>query len=426
MSLTGALSSAISALNSQSQSLAMISDNISNADTTGYKTTSAMFDDLVTASSSATSYTSGGVTVNGRANITQQGLLAATTNATDVAIQGSGFFVTTSATSGGTTGYTRNGAFTTDNSGYLVANGNYLEGWRTDSDGNIVGNASASSLTPINTQAVATSASATTKTTFALNLPSDAAISPASGSSFTSSMTAYDSLGTANSIEVTWTKTAANTWTGTYANPTLASDSSTTTGTVTSSPITIKFNSDGSLASTTPASPTVAVTWNDGAAASTIALNLGTVGKTDGLTQFASGETTPTVDVTGINSDGLAFGKLSSISIGKGGVVDATYSNGQTIAIYKIAVATFSDPNGLNAASDGIYSATAASGNATLQTSGSNGAGTIYGSELESSTTDTSGQFSNMISAQQAYSAASQVITTVDKMFDTLISAVSR
>ena len=72
MSLTGALSSAISALNAQSQSLAMISDNISNADTTGYKTTSAMFNDLVTASSSATSYTSGGVNVSGRANITQQ------------------------------------------------------------------------------------------------------------------------------------------------------------------------------------------------------------------------------------------------------------------------------------------------------------------------------------------------------------------
>ena len=144
------------------------------------------------------------------------------------------------------------------------------------------------------------------------------------------------------------------------------------------------------------------------------------------MTQYSSGQTTPAINLTSINSDGLPYGKLSSIAIGKGGVVDATYSNGQTIAIYKIAVATFSDPNGLTAASDGMYSATAASGNATLQTSGNNGAGTIYGSELESSTTDTSGQFSNMISAQQAYSAASQVITTVNKMFDTLISAVSR
>lgn len=423
MSLTGALSSAISALNSQSQSLAMISDNISNADTTGYKTTSAMFEDLVTASNSATSYTSGGVTVSGRANITQQGLLAATTNATDVAIQGSGFFVTTNATAGGTTSYTRNGAFTTDNAGYLVNNGNYLEGWRTDAQGNIVGNASAASLGPINTQVAATSGSATTKATIAANLPSDAA----TGATFTSSMTAYDSLGTANSIQITWTKTGANAWTASFGNPTLASNSSTTTGTTSSGTVAITFNSDGSLASTNPSPPTISVTgWTDGAANSSIALNLGTVGKTDGLTQYASGETTPAVDLTGITADGLPYGKLSSIAIGKGGVVDATYSNGQTIAIYKIAVATFSDPNGLNAASDGMYSATAASGSATLQTSGTNGAGTIYGSELESSTTDTSGQFSNMISAQQAYSAASQVITTVNKMFDTLISAVSR
>ena len=71
-----------------------------------------------------------------------------------------------------------------------------------------------------------------------------------------------------------------------------------------------------------------------------------------------------------------------------------------------------------------MYSATASSGTAALQESGTNGAGTVYGSELESSTTDTNEQFSSMISAQQAYSAASQVITAVNKMFDTLISAV--
>src|SRR5205807_1694584 len=110
-----------------------------------------------------------------------------------------------------------------------------------------------------------------------------------------------------------------------------------------------------------------------------------------------------------------SFGTLSSISVGKDGVVDATYSNGQTAAIYKIAVATFADPNGLVAHSQGMYTSTATSGNATLQTSGQNGAGTVYGSELESSTTDTTGQFSNMISAQQAYSAASQVVTSVNK-----------
>ncbi|HTO62312.1 MAG TPA: flagellar hook protein FlgE [Bradyrhizobium sp.] len=420
MSLSGALNSAISALSAQSQALSMVSDNIANADTVGYKTTSASFEDLVTASSSSSAYSSGGVAVSGFANITQQGLLAATSTPTNVAIQGSGFFAVSDATSGGGTFFTRNGAFTTDNSGYLEENGYYLEGWRTDASGNVIGEASSANLQTIDTQIASTSGSATTKTSFALNLPSDAA----TGATFTSSMTVYDSLGTANSVQVTWTKTASNAWSASFGNPTLSSDSATTTGTASGS-VTIAFNSDGSLASTTPSPPTLSVTgWTDGAADSTVSLNLGTVGKTDGLTQYASGETTPAIDVTSITSDGLAFGKLSSISVGKDGVVDATYSNEQTIAIYKIAVATFADPNGLNAHSDGIYSATAASGNASVQTSGTNGAGTVYGSELESSTTDTSGQFSNMISAQQAYSAASQVITTVNKMFDTLVSSM--
>lgn len=420
MSLTGALSSAISALSAQSQSLSMISDNIANSDTTAYKTTSAMFDALVTASSNTTSYASGGVTVAGRANISQQGLLAATSNATDVAIQGSGFFVVTSATSGGVTSYTRNGAFTINNAGYLENNGSYLEGWRTDADGNVVGSESASNLSAINTQIASTSGSATTKTTIAANLPSDAA----TGDTYTSSMTVYDSLGAANTMQITWTKTGSNAWSASFANPTSTSDTTTATGTA-SGTIAITFNSDGSLASTSPDPATVSITgWTDGAADSTITMNLGTVGATDGLTQYASGETTPAVNVTSIDSDGLSYGKLSSVSIGKNGVVDATYSNGETIAIYKIAVATFADPNGLSAASDGLYSATVTSGNASLQASGENGAGTIYGSELESSTTDTSSQFSSMISAQQAYSAASQVISTVNKMYDTLISAM--
>lgn len=420
MSLSGALSSAISALSAQSQSLSMISDNIANSDTTAYKTTSAMFDALVTASSNTTSYASGGVTVSGRSNITQQGLLAATSNATDVAIQGSGFFAVTDATSGGTVAYTRNGAFTINNAGYLENNGYYLEGWRTDADGNVVGSESASNLEAINTQVASTSGSATTKTTIAANLPSDAA----TGDTYTSSMTVYDSLGAANTMQITWTKTDTNTWSASFANPTSASDTTTATGTA-SGTIDITFNSDGSLASTSPDPATVSITgWTDGAADSTITMDLGTAGGTDGLTQYASGETTPSVNVTSIDSDGLSYGKLSSISIGKNGVVDATYSNGQTIAIYKIAVATFADPNGLAASSDGIYSATVTSGNAALQASGENGAGTIYGSELESSTTDTSSQFSSMISAQQAYSAASQVISTVNKMYDTLISAM--
>ena len=428
MSLTGALSSAVSALNAQSQSLAMISDNIANADTVGYKTTSAMFEDMVTASSSLTSYSSGGVSVNGRANITQQGLLAATVNATDVAIKGAGFFVAKDAS--GNTFYTRNGAFTPDKNGILENDGFFLQGWRTDPSGNIIGDPTAANLTQINTEVASTNASATTKSSISANLPANAAV----GDTFNSSMTVFDSLGTPNSVQINWTKTGANAWTADFGDAEPASDPTANppNGTGGAS-IAITFNPDGSLASTTPAPATLSITgWTDGAAdmtgATAIALNFGTVGKKDGLTQLATADDTPAIGNVKINSDGLPFGTLSKVSIATdgSGSVDATYSNGQTITLYKLAVSTFSDPNGLGAHSDGMYSATSASGNPTLETSGTNGAGTIFGSELESSTTDTSGQFSNMISAQQAYSAASQVITTVNKMFDTLISAVSR
>jgi len=411
MSLSGALSSAISALNAQSSSLAMISDNIANADTTGYKTTSGMFEQMVTASSNSKAYSSGGVSVFGRANITQQGLLAATTNATDVAIQGAGFFVATNSTAaGGETFYTRNGAFTKDNAGFLQNNGYYLEGWRTDASGNVIGNG----LEPVNTRIALTNGGATTKTSLAANLPADAA----SGATFSSSMTVYDSLGQAHALNVTWTKsTTANEWTAQVA-PATATDGMVAGGTYT-----IDFNSDGSL--NTVSSTNLGITWNNGAAASSIALNFGTTGGgTNGLTQKSSGSSTPSISNFSANSDGVSFGTLSSISVGKNGIVQATYSNGQTVPIYKLAVATFADPNGLVAHSSGMYTSTAESGNATLQTSGQNGAGTVYGSELESSTTDTTGQFSNMISAQQAYSAASQVISSVNKMYDTLMSAM--
>ena len=105
--------------------------------------------------------------------------------------------------------------------------------------------------------------------------------------------------------------------------------------------------------------------------------------------------------------------------------MNATYSNGQTIAIYKLAVATFADPNGIGRAQRRhVFVDLEFRQSRRCRRRAATAPAPIFGSELESSTTDTSGQFSNMISAQQAYSAASQVITTVNKMFDTLISAM--
>ena len=186
------------------------------------------------------------------------------------------------------------------------------------------------------------------------------------GATFTSSMTVYDSLGTANSIQVTWTKKPAPT-PGARASAIRPWRPVRHDHRRRPAPPPVRSRSPSTATARSPrptTMPTIAVTgWTNGAADSSIALNLGTVGKTDGLTQYASGETTPAVNVTSITSDGLAFGKLSSIAVGKNGVVNATYSNGQTIAIYKIAVATFADPDALAAHSDGMYSSTVSSGN---------------------------------------------------------------
>lgn len=417
MSLLSALNSAVSAMMAQSQAISTVGDNLANSDTYGYKISTTSFEDLVTGGAQSTS--SGGVTANNTTDMTAQGLLTSSDTSTNVAISGSGFFVVNDGQSGSESYYTRDGEFSVDSSGYLEENGYYLEGWATDANGNVA-DESASALQDININSVSSTATATSQISVEANLPADASV----GDTYTSSTEIYDSLGNGSDVTITWDKTGTNTWTATFSDPTSTSDSSTTTGTVSSSSITLNFNSDGTLASTSPSPATLSITgWTDGSADSTISLDFGTAGEADGVTQYSSGESTPSVDLESITQNGMAYGTLSSISVDNGNVV-GTYSNGDTRTLYKIAVATFEDADGLQAESDNVYAATTASGAASLQTSGSGSAGTIEGGELEESTVDTSTEFSKMIAAQQAYSAAAQVMSTVNSMFQTLMEDV--
>jgi len=418
MSLSSAINSAVSALNAQSSALAMVSNNLANSSTVGYKTTTASFASLL-AGSVSSGTASGGVKLGAVQDVTAQGLLSASSTTTNMAILGSGFFVVSPTSSGGDYVYTRNGEFTVDENGLLQSGGYYLQGWPTDAAGNVIGGTTTTNLQTIDTDAIATIAQPTTMASLIANLPADADV----GATFNSALEVYDSLGTAGSTTVAWTKTGENTWEASFSNPTLSSDPSKTVGTVTSGAIAITFNSDGTLSSTNPTPPTLDVTWSTGGSASSVSLNLGKSGTASGLSQYATGADAQTVTVQ-TSQDGVGFGSLTGISIGNDGTVYASYDNGMQRAIYKVPVATFANANGLEAQSGGIYSQTNKSGTCTLNISGTNGAGTVYGSQLELSTTDTNQEFARMMAAQQAYSGAAQVMTAAKDMYDTLMSAV--
>ena len=419
MSLSSAVNSAVSALNAQSAALALVSNNLANTSTVGYKTTSASFSAMLAGSSGAKSAVSGGVLETAVADVSAQGLLTASSTSTNMAISGNGFFTVASSLDGTDVAYTRNGEFSTDADGYLVNNGYYLMGWPTDAEGSISGGATASSLQAVDTDKVATIAAPTTTMSMVANLPAEAE----DNATFTSSVEVFDSLGTAASSTVTWTKTGENQWTASFSDPVLASDTGATVGTVTSDPVTITFNSDGTLASTNPSTVTLTIDWTTGAADSSIGIDMGESGSAAGLSQYSTGSDTLTVDLEA-DQDGVAMGSLTGIAIDEDGTVSGVYDNGMTRAIYKVPVATFANANGLSAMSGGMYQSTTSSGSATLRLSGTGGAGTISGGQLELSTADTNTEFSKMMAAQQAYSGAAQIVSTAKSMFDTLISAV--
>jgi flagellar hook protein FlgE len=424
MSLSSALSTAVSGLTAQSLALSDISKNISNASTTAYKSTATDFQTMLTGVQGAD--TSGGVMAMPMTNLSQQGQITSTSTPTNVAIDGAGFFVVASnaKASASDFAYTRDGSFTTDAAGNLVNDqGYYLQGFPTDSSGKVtVANASdLSNLSPINLSKIGGTAKATTQINFTANLPANANV----GDAFTTSTTMIDSLGVSHTIGQTWTKTGANTWSLALADPTLTSNPSVTSGSISPSTVDVTFDTSGVLASTSPAPVDLAITGlTTGAADSNISLNLGTVGKTDGITQFASSTSTAQLGNPSYTQDGAIYGQLSGVTINEEGLVTASFDNGVKLPVYQIPIATFPNPSGLTPVSGTIYAQNQAAGNVGLQMPSDSGAGKIEAQALEGSTTDIASEFNKMIVAQQAYSAASQVVTTVKSMFDTLSQAL--
>jgi flagellar hook protein FlgE len=420
MSIYGAMFSGVSGLNAQSQALAMVSDNISNVNTVGYKTSKAYFSTLVTGQTQ-NNYAAGGVRSTPLYAVDRQGLVQASANETDLALSGQGFFVITQTptpTVDDVRYYTRAGSFQPDAQGYLrTPTGFYLQGWATDSDGvpTSTNPTDITTLDPVRINTVSGSARSTASIQLGLNLPAAAAVSDDE----TTQMQVYDSLGVQHDVAFTWTKTAANAWTvtATAAGSTAVEEGTVGSGTPWS--VNIVFNGDGTPATFDGAAtpPDLAVSgWTSGANDSVISVDLGTQNTANGVTQFSSSYST-----TFINQDGAQFGNFFGVSVDEEGIITALFDNGQSLKVYKVPVATFSNPDGLTARTGTLYMESAESGGVVLRDAGTANAGKIIPSALEASTTDLAGEFTTMIITQQAYSASAKVITTADDMLTELM-----
>lgn len=399
---------------SQAQ-LQSVSNNLANIDTVGYKDTTLAFSDVYAQSSTLNGaddpvQTGLGVTTAETSRDFSTGATSDTGVASNMALSGNGFFVVDSAS--GTQSYTRAGDFTANNAGDLVtADGQYVMGYPAV-------NGVVDTGAPLQTLQVGlgsvTPATATTNMSVTANLDSSATADTTS--SFSTELPVYDSLGTSHELSVNYTKTGTNTWSYSVNVPTADTGSTSTevaNGTFT-------FDSSGTLTSPTGSIKFSIPTLTDGAAPINIAWNLDSSTGTPTITQTDTASTT-----SAKTQNGQESGTLLSYTVASDGTIEGAYSNSQTVAIGQVAVANFSNTEGLQAVGSNNYQATTGSGTALIGTANTGGRGTIQGGYVESSNVDTAAEFAKMIVAQQAYQANAKTVTTLDNISQTTIQMVT-
>jgi len=440
MSFFTSLDVGISGLNAQATQLDSISSNIANIDTTGFKAGRVNFADLI-ADSQTSNYSPGGVQSSLQDLVDIQGTINPSSISTDIAVSGQGLFPVT-ATADGSSGllYTRAGSFAQDTGGFLVNGaGFFLEAWPLDANGNLPSSLTTSSLQPVNLSSLSETAVPTSTVTVQANLdasqtanaapydPTNPAENMASGAvtpQFSTAInTMVDSNGVSHNLTVGFLKTGTNTWAAeVYADPS-TDVTATPAGQVAAG--TITFNSDGTLGSISPALQNISVNWASGAT-NTLAVNWGTagpifgtpgatvVGKADGLSQFSGSYT------TNVQANGHTVGNLTSVTIDQNGYIVGNFSNNTSQNFYKIPLAQFLNPDGLQNLSGTVYNQTLSSGAPTLVQAGQDNGPKIVPNSLESSTADEPTQLSDLIIAQRAYDANSKTISVTDTMMQDL------
>jgi flagellar hook protein FlgE len=234
------------------------------------------------------------------------------------------------------------------------------------------------------------------------------------GTTFSTPMTVYDSLGESHTLTFNYTMTAPNTWTYQVTLP--AADTGGTGNPTVLASGTLNFNSSGNLTSPTGSVPVNLNGLADGAANMSVAWSLTNPTGSSLITQTASTSATSTT-----NQNGYVGGTLQNFTIMQDGTIDGQFSNGQTQAIGQIALASFANQQGLQLVGGGSYQSTLASGAAVVGAPNSGGLGTITGGAVEQSNVDISTEFTNLIIVQRAFEADARVVTTFDSVSSTTI-----
>ena len=409
MSLYGVMRTGGSGMNAQSNKLSTVADNIANVNTTGYKRASTEFSSLVLQSGTG-NYNSGSVETHVRYAISDPGTLNVTTSATDMAIQGNGFFVVNDAQ--GRSFLTRAGSFVPDGQGNLVnAAGFYLMGYDLKNGPPSVVANGLTGLDMVNIAQTSLQGNPSTKAVISnANLDANAAITagPPNYTSKTSVIT-YDNIGNKVTLDVYMFKTAANSWDiSVYNNAaSTAGGFPYTGGPLDTDTFTfdVSATGKGKLAAASPTSLTFTI---PGGSPFTMDFSA--------ITQVASDfQFKPTVD-------GNAPSSIDKVEVDTDGTMYAIYNDGTRLATYKIPLATVPSPDNLVPEVGNVYSVGIDSGNVQLDFAGNSGLGTVKSEALEQSNVDLANELTAMIESQRGYTANSKVFQTGADLLDVLVN----
>lgn len=400
---------ALSGINAASSDLEVTANNIANVNTVGFKGSRAEFSQVYSVAGENLSANAAGSGVR-LTNIAQQfsdGNLTQTGNSYDFGLSGAGFFT---IRDGAGYSYTRAGNFHPDDQGNIVtATGQFVQAYPPSAAGGF----DISALTDLKITSGSSPAKASTKVSLTANLsanataPTGGAFDPTNDQTYNylSTFQSYDSLGATHTTNIYYVKDATNpnTW-----NAYMTMD-----GTQVGTAQPIAFSSGGAII--TPASGQLtfgAVSPNPGAAPLNVAVDV------TKITQFGDSYAT-----TAAPTDGYAAGKFSKIDVAKDGTVSAIYSNGVSTPLGQLAIATFANNQGLRQLNDTNWVPSSESGQPIRGVANSGDVGTVQAGQLEASNTaDLTAQLVNMIKAQRNYQANAQVISTDDKLTQTIIN----